>query len=86
MRDHAGVERLAGQPIGEMAAVADIDLQSPIERRVDDAMDLALPVDEAAGVAGEGVREHVAGFQERNDALENRVCVLAIGAAVGQAP
>ena len=44
----AGGDRLAGKTIGEMAAVADVDLQSLVERGLDDRMHLALAIDEAA--------------------------------------
>ena len=42
VRHDAGVERQFRQPVGEMAAVADIDLQAAIERGPDHAVHLAL--------------------------------------------
>src|ERR1700722_4189403 len=69
-----------------MAAVSDIDLEPAVHRRADDRMDLALAVDKAAGMAREGMREDVAGAQQRDDALQNRIDILALRARFGQVP
>ena len=86
MGHDAGVERLAREAIGEMAAVTDVDLEAPIERGLDNAVHLALAIDEAAGVARERMSENVAGLQQRDHPLDDRVGVLAIGARLRQAP
>ena len=49
-------------------------------------MNLALPVDEAAGMARERMRENVARPQFRDHALQDGVGILAVGAALRQAP
>ena len=85
-RNDAGGDRLLGEPIGEMAAVTDVDLQAAIERGLDHRMHLALAIDEAAGMARERMRQHVALAQQRDHALQNRIDVLAVGAAFRQAP
>jgi hypothetical protein len=82
----AGVERLARQAIGEMAAVADVDLQPAVERGLDDLVHLALAVDEAAWMARERMRQDIARPQLGDDALQNRIGVFAVRSALGQAP
>ena len=69
-----------------MAAVADVDPQSAIERRLDQGMDFALAIDEAAGMPRERMGQNIAGAQQRNHPLEYCIDVLTIGAALGQAP
>ena len=75
----AGVERDARHPVAEMRAVADVGLEPARERFLDDRVHLALAVHEAAGMAREGMREDVAGLQERHDLLEDRVGIDAVG-------
>ncbi len=86
VRNDAGVERLAGEPVGEVAAVADVDLETAIEGGADHLVDIAVAVDEAARMAGEGMRQDIARLQQRDHARQDGVGVLAIGAALGQAP
>ena len=82
----AGVERLAGEAIGEVAAVADIDLEPAVERGLDHLVHLAFAVDEAAGMARERMRQNIAGPQLWDHALEDRVGILAVGAAPAAGP
>ena len=69
-----------------MAAVTDVDLQAAIERGLNHGMHFALAVDEAAGMARERMRQHVALAQQGDHALQDRIDVFAVGAAFGQAP
>ena len=86
MRHDAGGERVARDAIREMTAVADIDLQPGIDRGADDAVNLALTIDEAAGMARERMRQNIAGPQLRDHAFQDRVGIFAVGTALGQAP
>ena len=66
--------------------MADIDLEAAVERGADHVVDVAVAVDEAARMAGERVGENVARPQQRDDAGNDGVGVLAIGAALRQPP
>ena len=59
-RDDAGGNRFTGQAIGEMAAMADINPQSTVECGLNHRMNLALAIDEAAGVTRKGMCEDIA--------------------------
>jgi len=84
-RHDAGIERLARQAIREMASMSDVDTHIAIERCLDHGMDLALPVDEAAGMPRERMCQDIALAQQRDHALEDRIDVLAVVAAFRQA-
>ena len=86
VRHDAGIERLARQPIGEVAAVPDVDLEPAVERSANHLVDLALAIDEAARMARERVCEDVAGTQFGNHAFEDRVGVFAVRPALRKAP
>src|SRR5271170_5970500 len=69
-----------------MAAVANVHLKPAVERGPDDVMNFALPIDEATGMARERMGQDVAGAQLWYHPLQDCIGVLAIGAALGQAP
>src|ERR1700742_2909220 len=69
-----------------MAAMADVDLQSLVERSLDHRVHLALAIDETAGVARERMGKDIAVAQQRDHALQDGVDVLTVGAAFRQAP
>jgi hypothetical protein len=50
----AGIERDARHAVAEMRAVADVGLEAHRQRLLDDRVQLALLVDEAAGMARDG--------------------------------
>ena len=58
--NNASGDRLLGETIGEVTAVTDVDLQAAIERGLNHRMNFTLTVDEAAGMACERMRQHVA--------------------------
>ncbi len=82
----AGIERLARKAIREVAAVTDVDLEAAVQRGADHFMDLALPVDEAAGVSREGMSQNIARLQFRDHPIENGVGVFTVGPALGESP
>src|SRR4051794_23930837 len=69
-----------------MAAMPDIDLQTPIQRRLDHRVDFAFAIDEASGMARERMRQYVTFPQQRDDPRQDSIYILPIGAAFGQAP
>ena len=84
--NHAGVERDTRHLVAEVRAVADVGLEAHGERLLDDRVQLALAVDEAAGMARERVRDDVAGFQQRHHLLEDGVGIHAVRARLRQRP
>jgi hypothetical protein len=53
---------------------------------LDQGVDFALAINEAAGMPRERMGQNIAGAQQRNHPLEYCIDVLTIGAALGQAP
>src|SRR5215813_9745195 len=69
-----------------MTAVADIDPQPARECGPNHRMNLALAVDEPAGVARERMSQDVAGAEQGQHTLQNGVDVLAVAATLRKAP
>src|SRR5271170_1500347 len=86
VRHDTGGERLACDPVREMAAMADVDPESAVERSADHAVNFAPPINEAARMTRKRVSQNIAGTKHRDDLLHDRVGVLAVGAALGQSP
>ena len=55
-----------------MAAVADVDLQAAIERRLDHRMHLTLAIDEAARMTRERMGKDIALAEKRSEARASR--------------
>ena len=85
-RNDAGGNGLVREAVGEVAAVADVDPQPPIKRRLDHRMHFAFAIDEATGVPREWMGQHIAGPKQRDHPCEDRIDVLTIIAALRQAP
>jgi hypothetical protein len=69
-----------------MTAVADIDPQPAIECGLNHRVNIALAIDEPAGVARERMSKDVTGAEQGKHTLQNGVDVLAVGAALRKAP
>ena len=74
-RAHAGVEHALGHLEGKMRAVADVDAHAARDGLEHDGVDLAFLGDEAAGMAGEGMRQDVARLHDRHQFADQFVGV-----------
>ena len=64
VRQDAGVEHLLRHRKAEMRAVADIDLEAARDRLAHHRVHPSVLPDKAAGMAGEGVGEHIARLEQ----------------------
>src|SRR5205814_2855469 len=86
VRQDARVEHLLSRRKTEMRAIADIDLEATRDGLLDDRMHPPVLPDKAAGVSREGMRQHVAGFEQIEHIRQDAVGIDPALAAFRQCP